>query len=56
MVGSENRPEVIKYVRMQEINLEQCDVAYIQQWIMGVMNMRKIAVEEIRNDIRRYFV
>ena len=29
MVENENRPEVKKYVRMQEINLEQYDIAYV---------------------------
>ena len=41
---------------MQELNLEQYDTAYVKQWIIGVLNMRRIVTVEKRIDIRWYFV
>ena len=55
VIEKDNRLEVLKYVRIQELNLEHCNVAYIQQWIIGILNMRRIVTEEKSNDIRRYF-
>ena len=40
MIKEDNRPEVLKYARMQQLDLDQTEVAYIRQWIIGVMNMR----------------
>jgi len=40
---------------MQELDLDQSDVAYIWQWIISMINMRKVAKEAKRNDIRQYF-
>ena len=54
MIEKDNRPEVLKNIRMQELNLEQYNVTYVQQWIVGILNMRRIAIEEKSNDIRRY--
>ena len=55
MIKEDNRPEVLKYARMQQLDFDQTEVAYIRQWIIGVMNMRKLAKVEKRNDIRQYF-
>jgi len=55
MIEKDNHLEMLKYVRIQELRLEQCNVAYVQQWIIGILNMRRIVTEEKSNDIRRYF-
>ena len=55
MIENDNRPEVRKYVHMQVLNLDRCDVAYVRQWIIDVMKIWKIATVEKNNDIRRYF-
>ena len=54
MVHNDNRPELTKYVRMQQIDVDQCDTAYILTWIKGVFNLRKKAKKETVNNIRRY--
>ena len=56
MVQHENRPELSKYVRMQSINVDQCDAAYVVMWIKSVMAMKKKTKQEVINDIRRYMI
>ena len=51
-IEKEHKPKVVEHVRMQEIDLEQCDVAHAWQQTLGVLNIRKIAKEEKRNDVR----
>ena len=43
-----------RYLRSQEINVDQCDTSYVKEWILGVLKMRKITKEAKENDIRRY--
>ena len=56
LINRENRPEMKRYLRQQEIDVQRCDVSYIRHWILGALKMRKITREEKVNDIRRYFV
>ena len=56
LINRENRPEMKRHVRAQEINIDQCDNAYMRQWNLSTLQLRKISEEESVNDIRRYFV
>ena len=55
MIMRENRNEIKRYVRTQDLNVETCDAPYIRSWILGTLKMRKITKEETVNNIRRYF-
>ena len=54
MVENDNRPELNKYVRMQQIDVNQCNAAYVILWIREVFKLRKKTTKEVVNDIRRY--
>ena len=41
---------------MQEINMDQCDTAYVVIWIKGVLEMKKKTKKEVVNNIRRYMI
>ena len=41
IVQNNNRPELSRYVWMQEINVDQYDTAYVVTWIKGVLEMKK---------------
>ena len=55
MVERDNLPEVLRFVRIQQLDLKRCDSAYIVVWIKSVMQMRKKAKTEVLRDIRQYF-
>ena len=55
MVEKDNRPEVTRFVKRQELDLNNCDSAYIVEWIKKVMHMRKKAKKEVLSNIRQYF-
>ena len=50
-----NKPEMRRYVRNQELEIEKSITGYIQYWIMTAADMAKKAMKEIENDIRIYF-
>lgn len=52
----ENRDEMRRYLRAQEIDAERCDASCIRTWILGALKMRKLVKEGRANDIRCYFV
>ena len=54
-IESENRPEMIKHVRKQEIDVEKCDSSYIRLWNVTTWKMMKNTVKEKTNYIRNYF-
>ena len=43
MIMSSNRPKMKKYMRIQELNTENGDAAYIRQWILSSIEMFKIS-------------
>ena len=55
IVKLDNRPKLLKCMRMQEINVENCDAAYVVSWIKGTLEFRKKAKREAANIIRGYF-
>ena len=55
MIMRENRNEIKRYVRIQDLNVETCDALYIRSQILGALKMRKITKEETVNNIRQYF-
>ena len=56
LIEHKNRPEMKKYLRNYVLNVNQCDVSYVQNWILGVLKMRKITKTGKENDIRQFFV
>ena len=54
-IERDNRPQMYKYLRVQRINVDQCDGVYIRYWILSVMKIKKITEIEKLNDIRRFF-
>ena len=56
LINKENRPEMKRCLRAQEINVEKCDNACIRHWNLNTMQMRKTSKEEKVNDIRRFLV
>lgn len=50
-----NKPSMRRYLRMQKIDVNKCDVGYIQLWNESTMKMFKQAKSENENDIRNYF-
>ena len=55
MVVHDNHPEVTRFVKMQELDLEKCDTACILEWIKRVMAIRRKAKIEVLSNIRQYF-
>ena len=55
MVKDDNKPELSKYARTQEINAENCYAAHVVSWIKGTLEFKKKAKREAANDIRGYF-
>ena len=55
MIESSNKPEMIRYLRMQRIDVSRCSNACIRNWNMLAMKMHSKAREEVLNDIRNYF-
>ena len=56
IIENENRPKLKKYTRMQRIQVEQCDAAYIRYWNLNVLKIRRITKKEKFNNIRRLFI
>ena len=50
-----NKPEMVKYAKANELNIEQCSTSYIRHWILSLRDMWKKAKSERINDIRLYF-
>lgn len=55
MIMQENRPEMNRYLRMQELSTERCGTSCVKIWILGFLKMRKITKEAKENNIRKYF-
>ena len=56
MIERDNRPEVLRYARMQELDLDRCDSAYIVMWIKTILKMRKKAKKVVLQDIRQFLM
>ena len=54
-IESDNRPEMRKYLRSQRIDVDRCDSACMQYWMLSANEMRKKTKREITNDIRQCF-
>ena len=50
-----NKPSMRRYLRMQKIDVNKCDVGYIQLWNESTMKIFKQAKSENENNIRNYF-
>ena len=54
-IERENRPEMRKHVRKQEIDVEKCNNSVIRLWNIATWKMMKNTAKEKANDIRNYF-
>ena len=54
VLNKENRQEMKRHLRAQDINVENCDNACIRQWNLSTMQMRKTSKEEKVNETRRF--
>ena len=50
-----DKPSMRTYVERQKLDLEKCNISYIQLWNMSTVKMMKEAKKERVNDIRNYF-
>ena len=55
MLIQDNRPEMNRYLRTQELNLNRYDTSYVKSWILGVLKMRKLVREAIENEMPQFF-
>ena len=46
MINNENRPEIIKYLCMQDINIERYNTVHIRYWILSTMKINAIVIKE----------
>ena len=42
MIMRENRNEIKRYVRTQDLNVETCDAPYIRSWILGALKRERL--------------
>jgi len=50
-----NKPEMHKYLKTYEINVDQCSTSYIRKWNIDASEMYKKASTERLSDIRMFF-
>ena len=51
----DNKPEMIKYLRMQRLDVRNCSNGCIRNWNMIAMKMNMKARQAVLHDIRNYF-
>ena len=55
MMEQENRPDIRKYAKKQELDIGNCDTSYIRYWKISAMWIWKLTKKEKYTGIRRFF-
>ena len=55
MIEQSNKPDMLKQLRMQHIDVDQCGNGYICTWNVLAMKLHSKAKDKVLNDMRNYF-
>ena len=55
LIEKGNKPEMIRYLRIYDIDVENCSNSYIRKWNMDALEMHKKTRTEVLRDIHTYF-